>query len=268
MVAHVGPLLAMARISLLDAYPGSPGTTPAFSLNAYASFLRQTGYRLSLLHSLGLALVTTLAALMLAYPIAYYVAQHVAPAKRGRRLALLAAPFWTSEVLRMFALVLLLANRGALNAALQWLGLTAAPVPLLYGTGAVLAGMVYTVFLSMLLPVYAALDRLPRDVAEAAALDGAGPWQRLWHITLPLTSRGVAVGVVLTILATLGVFTAPALLGGAGVPVFAITIADMFGAASGRWPMGAAFGFILLAAGSALAGLLALMLGRTGREGT
>ena len=263
-VAHIGPLLAMAWISLLKAFPVPPGVTPAFSLSAYAEFFRRSGYQQSLLHSLGLALAAAAAALLVAYPIAYYVSRHVGPTKRGRRLALLAAPFWTSEVLRMFALVLLMANRGAMNAVLRSLGLTAAPVPLLYGTGAVLAGMVYTVFLSMLLPVYAALDRLPHDVAEAAALDGAGPWERLWHITLPLTSGGVAAGIVLTFLAALGVFAAPALLGGAGVPVFAITIADLFGAASGRWPLGAAFGFILLAAGSAIAALLALLLSRRG----
>jgi spermidine/putrescine transport system permease protein len=265
-VAHVGPLIAMARISLMNVYPGPPGMRPAFSLGAYAAFWREAGYRLSLLHSLGLATATTFVTLILAYPIAYHVALRVAPARRGRRLVLLVAPFWTSEVLRMFALVLLLDNRGALNAILRCLGLTTAPVLLLYGSGAVLAGMVYSVFLSMLLPLYAALDRLPRHVTEAAALDGAGPWTRLWHITLPLTARGVAAGAVLTFLATLGVFAAPALLGGTGALVFATTISDLFGAASGRWPMGAAFGFILLVAGSAVAALLTLALGRVGPE--
>ena len=87
---------------------------------------------------------------------------------------LLVAPFWGSEVLRMFALVLLLANRGALNARLQWAGLTRAPVAMLYGNGAVLAGLVYTVLLTMLLPLYAALDRLPADLLEAASDLGAG----------------------------------------------------------------------------------------------
>lgn len=263
-VCHIGPLIAMARISLMKVYPGPPGATPTFSFDAYAAFWQQVGYQRSLLYSLGVGAAATFLALLLAYPLAYYVAVHIALERRARRLALLAAPFWTSEVLRMFALVLLLANRGALNAVLRELGLTTAPVLLLYGDGAVLAGMVYTVFLAMLLPLYVALDRLPRDVAEAAALDGAGPWRRLWHITLPLTARGIASGVVLTFLATLGVFTAPTLLGGAGIPVFATTIADLFGAASGRWPLGAAFGFILLAAGAVLAGLLSLAISRAG----
>ena len=124
--------------------------------------------------------------------------------------------------------------------------------------GAVLAGIVYTVLLAMLLPLYAALDRLPSEFMDAAADLGAGAWRRAWHVTLPLTSAGVAAGAALTFLATLGVYAAPVLLGGAGTPVFAVTIADLFGAASGRWPLGAAFGFILLAVGTAgAAGLIA-----------
>ncbi len=263
-LAHVGPLLAMAHISLLDAYPAMPGVSPAYDGAAYGAFWAQPGARASLLRSLGLAAAATGIALVLAYPLAYHVARHVPPARRGRRLALLVAPFWTSEVLRLFALVLLLANRGALNAALRWLGggVAGAPARLLYGEGAVVAGLVYVVFLSMLLPLYAALDRLPREVTEAAALDGAGPWARLRHVVLPLTARGVGVGCVLTFLACLGVFTAPALLGGAGTPVFATLIADQFAAASGRWPVGAAFGFVLLASGAAVAGMITAAIGR------
>ena len=80
------------------------------------------GYRAALGHSLWLAAATTGIALAIAWPLAWHIAVRVPPARRMRRLALLVAPFWTSEVLRMFALVLLLANRGALNAALRWIG--------------------------------------------------------------------------------------------------------------------------------------------------
>ena len=269
-IAHIGPLIAMARISLLDVYPGPPGAAAHYGLSAYALFLRVAGYRASLLQSLELAGATTCASLLLAYPLAYYVALRVPPARRQFRLMLLVAPFWTSEVLRMFAVVLLLANRGALNALLRWSGLTGAPVSLLYGPGSVLAGLVYTVLLSMLLPLYVAFDRLPTDSLKAAATLGAGAWRRFWQVTLPLTTRGIAAGSVLTFLESLGVFTAPALLDGPGTPVFATTIADMFGAASGRWPIGAAFSFILLLVGTACAVVLATMPGmmhsRSGRR--
>ena len=132
-----------------------------------------------------------------------------------------------------------------------------APVPLLYGTGAVLAGVVYTVLLTMLLPLFAALDRLPPDLLDAAADLGAGPWRRQVLVALPLAAGGIASGVALTFLLCLGVLAAPALLGGAGTPAFASVIAGFFGGASGRWPMGAAFSLVLLAAGTACAGGLA-----------
>ncbi len=257
-VAHVGPLVAMARISFVAVYPGAPGAPGVFSLAAYTSFLDGPGYRAALLHSLGLAMAATAVSLLVAYPLAYHVALGVAPDRRVRRLLLLVAPFWAGEVVRMFALVLLLASRGALNAVLRWAGLTGAPLHLLYGPGAVLTGIVYTVLLIMLLPLYAALDRLPPDMLEAAAGLGAGAWSRFWHVTLPLTLRGVISGATLTFLASLGVLAAPALLGGVGTPTFAATIAGMFGSASGRWPVGAAFGFILLLAGTASAAAMAL----------
>ena len=261
-VAHVGPLLSMARISAYATYPTPPATPPSWSGAAYGAFFESPAYQASLGYSLAFAATATLAALLLAYPLAYHVAVHVDPSRRGWRLMLLVAPFWASEVLRIFALVLLLANRGALNAALRWAGLTGAPVSMLYGDGAVLAGLVYTVLLTMLLPLYAALDRLPAELLEAAADLGAGAWARFWQVTLPLSASGVAAGTALTFLACLGVFAAPSLLGGPSKTLFATTIADLFGAASGRWPMGAAFGFILLTVGTACAvGMAALAPG-------
>ncbi len=248
-VANVAPMLLLARISLLDAYPGPPNWAPTFSLTAYTAFLHGPGAHASLARSLGLAVAATACSLLLSYPLAYHVARRVPRARRGRRLLLLAAPFWAGEVVRMFAVALLLSNRGAFNALLRWAGLTVGPVPMLYGSGSVLAGMAYTVLLSMLLPIYAALDRLPPDLLDAAADLGAGPWQRLWGVTLPLTARGVAAGCALTFLASLGVLAAPALLGGAGTPVFAAVVADAFGASSGRWPVGAALGLVLMLAG-------------------
>jgi spermidine/putrescine transport system permease protein len=259
-VAHVGPLLAMARISLLDVYPAAPGAAPSYGVVAYAAFASGAGYRAAFGRSLWLAAATTGIALAIAWPLAWHVAVRVPPARRLRRLALLVAPFWTSEVLRMFAVVLLLANRGAVNAALRWTGLTTTPMPLLYGNGSVLCGLVYTVLLTMLLPLFAAFDRLPSDVLDAATDLGAGAWRRQAFVVLPLAAMRVAAGVALTFLLCLGVLVAPALLGSAGTPAFATVIDDFFAASSGRWPMGAAFSLILLVLGTACAGGLAWLV--------
>lgn len=198
--AHVGPMVTMARISLLDDYPAAPGSPPVFGGLAYAAFFAGPAYAVSLGHSMWLAGAATAVSLAVAWPLAWYVAVHVPQARRIRRLALLVAPFWTSEVLRMFAIVLLLANRGALNMVLRGSGAIEAPVRLLYGNGSVLLGIVYTVLLTMLLPLFAAFDRLPRDFFDAAADLGAGPWQRQMLVVFPLASRGIAAGVALTFL--------------------------------------------------------------------
>ncbi len=256
--AHVAPLLAMARISLFSVYPAAPGSPPNYGLQAYAAFLNGPGYQSALGHSLWLAAGATGTSLLLAWPLAWHIAIRVPAALRFRRLALLVAPFWTSEVLRMFAIILLLANRGALNALLRCIGLTDAPVSLLYGTGSVLAGIVYTVFLTMLLPLFAAFDRLPANLLDAAADLGAGPFKRQWFVVLPLAATGIMSGIALTFLLCLGVLAAPALLGGAGTPAFAMVITGFFAGASGRWPLGAAFSLLLLIVGTACAGGLAL----------
>jgi len=257
LAAHVGPLLAMVRISLLDAYPGPPDASPSFGTGAYAAFFAGSGYQAALGHSLWLSAAATAITLLLSWPLAWHVAVRVPGGRRVKRLALLVAPFWTSEVLRIFAVVLMLSNRGALNSMLRWAGLTHSPLPLLYGNGSVLAGIVYTAMLSMLLPLYAALDRLPPDLLDAAADLGASAWQRQLFVVLPLVSGGISSGVALTFLVCLGVLAAPALLGGAGTPTFAIVISGFFSGASGRWPLGAAFSLVMLVGGTACAGGLA-----------
>ncbi len=252
-LAHVGPLVAMMKISVLDAFPVAPGTQPSLSLDAYMALFEGPGYWAALGQTLMLAALATLISLGLAWPLAWHVAVRIRPQDRFRRLAFLIAPFWTSEVLRMFALVLLLSNRGALNEFMRWTGLTDAPVPLLYGTGSVLAGIVYTVMLTMLLPLYAALSRMPEDLLDAATGLGANWWQRQVFVALPLVSGGLVSGIALTFILALGVLVAPSLLGGAGTPTFASVITGFFGGASGRWPMGAAFSLILLVTGTACA---------------
>jgi spermidine/putrescine transport system permease protein len=266
-VAHLGPLLAMGRISLFEAYPLPPGEAPVWSLSAFRTFLEGPGYLASLGRSLWLAGLAAAIALFLAWPLAWHVAVKTPRKARVLRIALLAAPFWSSEILRVFALMLLLSNRGAVNAALKMMGVTTAPIPLLYGTGSVVLGLVYTAFLTMLLPIYAALDRMPVELLEASTDLGARSWQTQLFVGLPQAAEGVACGVGLTFLLSLGVIAAPALLGDASAPSFSLVIAGFFGGASGRWPQGAAFGLILLLAGAATTAALAFVVLRHARTG-
>jgi len=250
--ANLAPLVEMARISLLDVYPAAPDHVPRYGLANYA-LLASPIYRGAFLRSLGFAALTTLLTLLLAYPLAYAIAFATPARQRLRRLLLLIAPFWTGEIVRIFAIMLLLANRGAVNGVLRWAGIIEDPLPLLYNPFSLAAGMVYVVLLAMLLPLYAALEKLPRDLLEAAAGLGAGPWTRLRRVTLPLTREGIAAGSALVFLISLGTFAVPSILGGADTTLFSMTIGGLFASSAGRWPLGAAFGLTLLAAGLAIA---------------
>jgi spermidine/putrescine transport system permease protein len=254
--ANLAPLIEMARVSLLDVFPAVPGHITRYSLDNYAAFLGSSIYRGSFLHSLALSGTLALLALPMAYPLAYLIAIRVPAHRRARHLLLLIAPFWTSEIVRVFAMMLLLGNHGPVNWLLRWSGFTDQPLPLLYNQFSVGFGMLYAVLLAMLLPLYASLARLPTELLDAAASAGAGPCRRFVRVTLPLTRDGMAAGCALVFLTSLGAFAVPTLLGGADTTLFSMTIGSMFASSAGRWPLGAAFGLIMLLAGLAAAGLI------------
>ena len=245
----------MVRISLLDVYPAAPDHVARYSLENYSVFLQSPIYLGAFLRSLRFATIVTLLSLLAAYPLAYHLAVKTPPERSARRMLLLIAPFWTSEILRIFAVILLLSNHGAVNIALNRAGLIETPLPLLYNAFSVGFGMLYAMILPMLLPLYAALDRLPRSLLDAAADLGAGPWRRFLRVTLPLTIGGVVTGCVLVFLLSLGVFAEPMLLGGVNTTLFSMTIGGFFASSAGRWPLGAAFSLILLASALAICAL-------------
>lgn len=255
-IANIGPLAEMVRISLLDAYPPRAGEIPHWSLAGYAAFLESLPYQTAFRRSLVLASATTVAALLVCFPLAYHVARNIRPERKAARLMLLVAPFWTSEIIRIFGIGLLLSNRGAINTLLRAIGVIDAPLGLLYGRLSLGLGMVSIAFLAMLLPLFAALDRMPREWLEAATDLGARPWQRLLTITLPASVRGIAAGCALVFLLSLGAYAVPERLGGPDTTVFASVIGGFFNSAANRWPMGAAFSVILLVSGGAVAALI------------
>jgi spermidine/putrescine transport system permease protein len=265
VVCNIAPLVEMLRISLLDAYPPRAGEVAQWSLANYAAFFETASYRVAFRRSLVLAAATTLAALVVCFPLAYHVALKVRPERRAARLMLLVAPFWTSEIIRIFGIGLLLSNRGAINTLLRAAGVIDAPLKLLYGPLSLALGMVSIAFLAMLLPIFAALERLPREWLEAATDLGARPWQRLVTITLPASAGGIAAGCALVFLLSLGAYAVPERLGGPDTTVFADLIGGFFNSAANRWPTGAAFSVTLLVSGGAVsAALLALARPRPG----
>ncbi|MGH6859221.1 MAG: ABC transporter permease, partial [Phyllobacterium sp.] len=201
---HIGPIFQLMRISFLQQFPIPVGKTGSYTLANYMVFFRDSLYFVPFLRSLVFSACVTVVALVVVYPVAYYVAKVVAPRHRTKALLLLLVPFWAGELIRTFSVIMLLANRGAVNVLLREIGLIERPVPLLYNYFSLSFGVIYLIALFMLLPLYAAIEKIPSHLIDAAADLGAGPLTRFKRIILPLSRDGIVSGCSLVFLTCVG----------------------------------------------------------------
>jgi spermidine/putrescine transport system permease protein len=263
IAVHVGPIYQMFKISILSAYPPHEGVEAQFTLDNYAIFFRESLYFTPLVRSFIFATAATALTLIVVYPVAYYVAKIVRPQGRPKALLLLLVPFWAGELIRTFSVIMLLANRGAVNVFLREIGLIDRPIPMLYTSFSLGFGLVYLICLYMLLPLYSAIEKIPSHLLDAAADLGAGPFTRFRRIVLPLSRDGIVSGCSLVFLTCIGVFATPMLLGGPTTVLFPETISGFFHGASDKWPVGAAFAMIMLVTSVITAGIfMQLVSGR------
>ena len=199
-------------------------------------------YLVILARSIGLAFVTTALCLLVAWPMAYWLALKVPDRWRSGLLVLVILPFWTSFLVRMYAWVFALRSEGLVNLFLGRFGV--GPLPLLYNDFAVLLGQVYGELPFMILPLYASLEKLDRSLLEAASDLGARPARALLRVTLPLSAPGIVAGCVLVFIPSLGAYLAPDLLGGARTVYIGNLIQSQFAVARDM-PFGAALSFLL-----------------------
>lgn len=238
-VAPVGDLWAYVR----------SGAFLANYVRSCAEIYLAIGWR-----SLWMAALTTVLAAVAGFPVAYYLAI-LAPARwKGLLLGLVMVPFWTSFLIRTYAWMFILRTEGLLNLVLLGTGLAHRPVELLYTQTAVMIGLVYGELPFMILPLYASLEKLDRSLLEAAADLGAGAAQAFRRVTLPLVMPGLAAGVVLVFVPSLGQFVVSDLLGGARSMLLGNLIQNQLTVARNP-PFGSALAFELMAA------VLALLLG-------
>lgn len=263
--AHLGPILQMIWISFLDSYPPTAGVEPQLTLANWRSFFEDSIFMMPFFRTLGFAFTLTLTTLVITYPVAYFLAKHVRRGNQLMFLLLLLIPFWVGEIVRTYAIMILLGNTGAVNLILRWLGLIDRPIPFMYTSFSLSVGIIYLTSLYMLLPLYSSLEKIPRNYLEAAADLGAGPWRRFFRVTLPLSREGIASGCTLVFLISTGYYATPVLLGGPSTTVFAETIAGFFHVAGDQWPVGAAFSSIMLITTLTLTGIFLKLMGRTGK---
>jgi spermidine/putrescine transport system permease protein len=195
--------------------------------------------------SLWLAVLTTVICLVMGFPLAYVIAR--APKRwQGVLLFLVIIPFWTNFLVRTYAWMFILRTEGLLNQALMALGLIHEPLNLLFTDTAVLIGLVYGYLPFMVLPLYAALERLDRSLVEAAWDLYAKPVQVFTKVVLPLSKPGVIAGCVLVFIPSLGAYVTPDLLGGARTMMIGNLIQHQYLVVR-DWPFGSALSFVLMA---------------------
>ncbi len=195
--------------------------------------------------SLWLAVVTTVLCLVMGFPLAYVIAR----ARRrwqGVLLVLVIIPFWTNFLVRTYAWMFILRTEGLLNQALMALGLIHEPLNLLFTDWAVLIGLVYGYLPFMVLPLYAALERLDRSLVEAAWDLYAKPVQVFTRVILPLSKPGMVAGCVLVFIPALGAYVTPDLLGGARTMMIGNLIQHQYLGVR-DWPFGSSLSFVLMA---------------------
>jgi len=192
--------------------------------------------------SVGYAALTTLICLALGYPVAWYIARQ-RERIRDRLLLLVMIPFWTSFLIRTYAWIAILKNEGLLNGMLQYAGIIAAPLPLLYTPLAVIIGLVYAYLPFMILPIYGSAEKLDNALVEAAHDLGAGPIRAFSEVIIPLTWPGITAGMLLVFVPAIGMFAITDLMGGAQVPMIGNVIQNQFFRARNA-PFGAALGVV------------------------
>ncbi|MBO9450553.1 ABC transporter permease subunit [Tropicibacter sp. R16_0] len=196
------------------------------------------------LSSLKIALISTVFTLLVGYPMAYGMAR--APEEwRATLMMLVILPFWTSFLIRVYAWMGILSNEGFLNQALLWLGVIGEPLALLNTNTAVYIGIVYTYLPFMILPIYAALDRLDGSLIEAAEDLGCSRLQAFWLVTIPLSRPGIIAGSFLVFIPVLGEFVIPSLLGGSGTLMIGKVLWEEF-FSNRDWPVASAVAVVLL----------------------
>jgi spermidine/putrescine transport system permease protein len=213
-----------------------------------------------LFSSLWLAFLATVIALLVGYPTAFAISK-LPQRWRTVALVLVVVPFWTNFLIRMYAWIVLLNTQGIVNDVLVGAGLIDQRVGLLYTPGAVVVGLVYVYLPLMILPLYAAIERVDPELIEASANLGAGRFRTFWSVQLPLTLPGAIIGSILVFVPSLGNFVVPELLGGGKTVMVGNLIRDQFLKVQ-DWPFGSVLAMVVVVALLALFLLQALVTRR------
>ena len=232
------PLVVVLVFSFGERGPAG-GYVPAFTFD---NFLNLGARWKAFQNTLTLAPTGTILCLLIAYPLAYFLAMRASPHWRTLLLILVIVPFWTSILIRSYAWIFLMGGKG-LPALIAALGL--GHIQMINTPFAVLVGIVYGYLPLMVFPVYVSLERLDKRLLEASADLGSPPWRTFLQVTLPMSMPGVATGCMLVFILLMGEFLIPAMLGGGKVFFVGNALVDLF-LQSRNWAFGSAVAVALV----------------------
>src|SRR5574341_555549 len=188
-------------------------TYPTWTLGNYTHFFRTWVYVRIMLQTVAIAGMTTIISIILAYPVAYYLARKVG-VWREFLVFMIMIPFCTSGLIRTYTWMTILGEQGVVNSVLGMLGLIKEPLRILYTFSAVMIGAIYLSVPFAVLTIFSSLEKLGSSLQDAASDLGASPWQAFRRVTLPLSMAGVQSSTIFVFIPTLGLFVTPTLLGG------------------------------------------------------
>ncbi|MCM2404365.1 ABC transporter permease [Rhizobium sp. S153] len=220
---------------------------PDFQFGNYAQIFSDPQYTTVILRTLKIALIVTVCALLLGYPLAYFLVFTVRSATlRNALYMLVIVPLWVSYLLRAYTWKIILGTDGALNSLLVSTGIVDAPLDIfLYNQTAMVITLVYIFVPFMVMPLFTVLDNIPHRLIEASEDLGVGPFMTFWKVIFPLSLGGVIAGSTMTFCLSFGDFVAPVLVGGPDGTMVANLLQTQFGAAL-NWPLGSALATLVL----------------------
>jgi spermidine/putrescine transport system permease protein len=243
LLFFVVPLIIIAIYSFLERGIYG-GVVWKFTLENYQR-LREIVYWIVLWRSIFWAFLTTVACLLIGYPIAFFIATRP-PRWRNALLLLIIIPFWTNFLVRTYSWMVLLRTEGVINVGLQSLGIIDQPIVRLFTPFAVVIGLIYGYLPFMILPLYSTIERLNFSLIEAAHDLGANDWKTFFRVIFPLTLRGIVAGSLLVFIPSVGAFVTPDILGGARTLMIGSLIQNQF-LRSRNWPFGSVLSIIMMA---------------------
>jgi len=242
LVFFLLPLVMVLLVSLGKRGPYG-GVVYQWNLGNYIRFMDRIYVKI-FLRSVWMATANTFLCLLFGYPFAYFVARQP---KRWRNVLLLLVmiPFWTNFLVRTYAWMVILRDKGLINSLLMQIGIITKPLPLLFNQNAVILGLFYGYLPFMVLPLYASIEKLDFSLVEAAQDLGANSLKAFRRIVLPLTMPGIVAGAIITFIPSVGAYVTPDLLGGAKAMMIGNLLQQQFLEVR-DWPFGSAVGFILM----------------------